>query len=121
MSICSGGVYGRWRRPCDRVYAALERISRDKWLPPSEVYRIGIALARKCSGNPGRTLESAAYLALHVGMIGGRPIAVIGQETYRDALKLAEKFDQKERPDARAEIEIIKLKARQHEYDRRAS
>lgn len=55
------------------------------------------------------------------GMIGGRALALPGEETYLEALALAKKHDAVDRRDAKAEIEILKLRGKQNEYNRRAS
>lgn len=113
--------YGRYRRPVDRVWAALNRLSRDKWLCPSEVFRLGMAMANCCGNNPSRTFHGAARYADLTGMLGGRCLAFPGEETYLEALALAEKHNDPNREGARAEIDILKLRAKQNEHNRRAS
>lgn len=74
----AGYVYGpnappRAQKAVHRVWWAVRRLSRDRWLRPAEVRRIGMAFARKCSGSPHRTFEAAvpALMRDAVGMLRG--------------------------------------------------
>ena len=98
----------RFQKPSYRVWAAMKRLSRDRWLSPSEVETIGMALARRASpGRPHWVLKAAiADECDVVGMIDGKPPAYTFEPHYGEVLKAAKKI--KATRVAHAEIEFLK-------------
>jgi len=88
-----------------RLHWALARLSRDKFLYPNEVRKIGIALARCLSpARPGQILSDAINHAWQgVGLLQGLPPFFIGDPKYGQMLELVE------RKPKNIELEILKL------------
>ena len=67
----------RHEKPSYRVWRAMKRISRDKWLSPEEVGRISRGLAYHCCWGHGAQRMALKFaiddLCIHVGMIDGKP------------------------------------------------
>lgn len=75
-------------RPSYRVNRAMKRLSRDKWLSPDEVSRIGLSLA-KCAAPAGYGMvlkHSYAAECEIVGMINGFPPAFHFDRNYHFVL-----------------------------------
>lgn len=65
----------RRQKPRDRVWCAMRRLTRDKWICGEEVERIGHALARCASRQPTKVFEEAiSDRCLTFGMTNGRPL-----------------------------------------------
>lgn len=80
----------QWRQALDwrfsnRVRRAMARLSRDRWLPPSEVRRIGLALSRAKSAAPCHVFYHAIPIECTVvGMLRGqRPFAFDTKEAAK--------------------------------------
>jgi len=82
-------------RPRDRVHRVMQRISRDKWLSPDDVRRIGMNLSWKCS-RAGHTVYRAAIpeTCECIGMWQGyAPVCIHTQNyEYGKILKLVKTF-----------------------------
>lgn len=79
----------RTDRPSDRVRAAMRRLSRDTWMPPDEVARIGTRLSKTASPTAWAVVQKHSY-AMEcevVGMIGGLPPAFVFEDHYRAVLR----------------------------------
>jgi len=91
-----------------RVWRALRRISRDRWVSGDEVFSIGIRLARCCSGRPTVVLQKAIEPECEaIGMIQGfapAHVSDVDYGRYIDALS-----GKKPRNDLSIELEILKL------------
>lgn len=97
----------RKSRPSVRVNRAMARLSRDKWLLPEEVRRIGMALSECASYAPHTVFKWAFHEACsHVGMLQGLPPAIPCEPNYRAALKIADEA----KPAKRTEAMILLLK-----------
>lgn len=79
----------RLDRPSDRVRSAMRRLSRDTWLAPDEVARIGTRLSKTASPVAWAVVQKHAYAGECevVGMIGGLPPAFVWEDHYRDVLR----------------------------------
>ncbi len=78
-------VYYRIQTPSNRLSYAMERITRNKWIPGSEVRRIGLALAKKVSYMPTRTYDAAIRSECYViGMINGGPPCYFHERCYEN-------------------------------------
>lgn len=78
--------------PSERVRKAMARLTRDKWMPPSEVHQTALALARHCThGNAAAcaVVKAAVPLACiaAVGMVRGGPPAHPEDPHYLDVFQ----------------------------------
>ena len=95
-------------RPVLRVRAALTRLSRDKWLSPTDVRNAAIRLALHCSNNPTWTADRATPGACHVvGMLKGEPPATPQDPDYKQFLKTLNGAKRDE--GAKAELLLLNL------------
>lgn len=91
--------------PAARVQRAMWRVSRDRWLHPDEVWRIGLTFSRLASRNPSNTMKHAIALECEVvGMIRGRPPAYVWEPHYRSVMRCVRKKQ------SAAQVELAMLK-----------
>lgn len=91
-----------------RVWRALRRISRDRWIPGKDVFDIGIRLARCCSCRPTVVLRKAIEPECEViGMIQGFAPAHVQDVDYGRYVDFL--CDKKQRNDLSVELGILKL------------
>jgi hypothetical protein len=85
----------------------MTRLSRDKWLLPEEVRRIGMALSR-CASYAPHTVFNHAFsdTCSYVGMINGEPPARPFDPHYGAVIKIADEA----KPSRRTEAMIALLK-----------
>ncbi len=99
----------RHQRPSVRVFRALERITREKWISGDEVGRIGQRLAfLACQHQYFWQAYNAAVSSecRIVGMIHGRPPAYVFDDNYRDVLNAVRKLEKNKA--LLPEIELLK-------------
>lgn len=80
----------KWNyKPSERVFKALQWLSRDKWLSPFEVKRIGFALSKiACPHAPHHVYKYATYqCSVAVGIFDGEPPFFPGEKNYSRWLK----------------------------------
>ena len=110
--------------PWVRVYRALCRCSSQRWMSSREVSRVGIALARCCSGSPHNTLKAAFKDVPEwqaVGLLNGTPPFFRESPVYLNFVVLAGKFEDEQdekkigrpRKPRVMELEILKLKIKE--------
>ena len=88
-----------------RLYWALVRVSRDRYLYPQEVMRVGMALARCLSpARPAWVLDAAIQKSCQaVGMLRGHPPLNTWEPMYLQLVELVQ------RKPKNIEFEILKL------------
>jgi hypothetical protein len=111
-------------RPAGRVYRALLRCSSQKWLSPREIARVGLALARCCSGSPHNTLKAALSCLPEwqgVGLLNGAPPFQKESPLYVPFVIEVQKFEQEQDAEKAGrkrklrlmELEILKLRIKE--------
>lgn len=98
----------RKHRPAARVSNALARLSRDRWIPPSEVAELALRLARCCSGSPKHVLNFAVCrAALETGLLRGQPVSKISDPHFARTARLLQQ--RKPTRDGSDEVYILEL------------
>jgi len=101
-------VVYRIQPPANRVRRALARLSRDKWLAPTECIDLAQRLAACCSANSSWTADAAVPDAcLVIGMLRGMPPAFPWDHDYPKFMAALRGL--KPQQSAKAELLILKL------------
>lgn len=67
------------------IWRAMERITRDRYLPPSEVRKTALALCTSITWRPENVIKVAYRLECEsVGMFKGEPLLTMSNKNYRD-------------------------------------
>ena len=108
--------------PDARVWWALWRCSRDKWLSPDQVYALGVRFASCLSSKPEsillRTIQgsSLVYESCNVGMLRGYPPFQVWESGYEEFRKHLRTLG---RPKGEpAEMKILKLRLKDAAHGR---
>ena len=90
-----------WRdAPKHRIYAIMCRLSRDKYIPPEQVKKIGWSIACKLSGAPRNSYNAAINWDCGlVGMIRGKPPLYRDEPGFRELMARLEKRSKKALPE----------------------
>lgn len=103
----------KFRTNKQTVWYAMKRISRDKYLPPSEVRRVAYGICSHITTRPQNVLKSVYRFECEaVGMIKGDPVITQCHKNYReliDLLKKAESVKPHKRPPFHFESVLIKF------------
>ena len=84
----------KFRTHTQTVFYAMRRISRDKYLPPSEVKRVGYAICSHITTRPQNVLKhSYRFECEFVGMIKGDPVINIHHENYFRLVEMLKKAE----------------------------
>lgn len=104
----------RMQPPSVRVRGALNRLSRDRWLPGRYVFDVANRLAECCSFR-GRSAQvayaAASETCFMVGMLRGKPAANTWDPFYREFVRALGGIEKPAR-DARHELKILQLTLR---------
>ena len=90
----------RWSKPWHRISSIMSRLSKNRYMPPEEVRKIGWHIARKVSGAPTNSHNAAIDWDCDlVGMICGQPPLHHGEPGFRELKDRLEKRKKKAIPE----------------------